>query len=114
MSLIALVISVLLVVRRLTQRRKEDQSEANMAFADEEEERLKRGKVLRILTVIVGVLTPIVWLILDDLRLPMAWINRWTIIVAIFFIVHLVLLIVYKVRRRKRDEENYYQEDKVS
>jgi preprotein translocase subunit SecG len=37
----------------------------------------------------------------------MAWINRWTIIVAIVFIVHIILLIAYKIRRRDadRDEE---------
>jgi preprotein translocase subunit SecG len=36
----------------------------------------------------------------------MAWINKWTIIVGIVFLVHIILLLVYKIRSREKDDEN--------
>jgi cytochrome bd-type quinol oxidase subunit 2 len=93
LSIIAVIISILLIVGALAKRKRED------------EERQKKGAILRILAIIVGVLTPIIWIVLDDFHQPMAWINQWTLIVAIAFIVHIVLFAVYKARNRKDESE---------
>jgi uncharacterized repeat protein (TIGR02543 family) len=88
MSLVAVVISVLLLIGAFFRKNR------------------KRGRILKIATVIVGVLTAIVWIVLDDFSLPMAWINKWTLYVGIVFIVHIVLLVVYKLRRKNNDGDN--------
>ncbi|MDR0853109.1 MAG: InlB B-repeat-containing protein, partial [Clostridiales Family XIII bacterium] len=106
MSLVAVVVSVLLVVGIFMRRREDDDEEAERFDEDsEEDDRRRRGKILKTLTIIVGILTPIVWLILDNLNQPMVWINNWTVFVGITFIVHIILLIVYKLRKGNEEQE---------
>ncbi|MDR0853711.1 MAG: InlB B-repeat-containing protein [Clostridiales Family XIII bacterium] len=102
-SLVATIISVLLVAGTLVKRRRED--DLYDGYIDDEAQN-KRGKVLKALTVIFGILTPIVWLILDNLNQPMVWINNWTFFVGIVFIAQIALLVVYKLRRADRDSEH--------
>jgi uncharacterized membrane protein len=91
-------------------------AEVGGADGEEEEEKkerkfYKRSMALRILTMFFGVLTPIVFFWLDNMKLPMDWINRWTIYVAIVFLVHLLSLLAYRLRRiRQRDEEEEEEE----
>jgi uncharacterized repeat protein (TIGR02543 family) len=106
LSLLALIISVLLAIGAFFRRRQRDEDDHTEQDNDKQR---KRGKILKVLTIVVGILTPIVWLILDNLNQPMVWINKWTLIVAIFFIVHIALLLVYKIRsgRKNQGEEDY-------
>jgi uncharacterized repeat protein (TIGR02543 family) len=110
MSLVAVVISVLLVFGVFMRRREDDDEEERVDSDREEENRRRRAKILKTLTVIVGVLTPIVWLILDNLNQPMAWINNWTVFVGITFIVHIALLVVYKLRKGSEEKEEEEEE----
>jgi len=69
----------------------------------------KRGA--RLLAVIFGILTPVVWLILDWPLQTMAWVNQSTIIVAIVFAVSLASILVYNAR--KRDADDWGSSEKV-
>jgi uncharacterized repeat protein (TIGR02543 family) len=93
MSFIAVVISVLMLVGS----------------------RDRRVNILRVLTIIAGGLTPVVWLWLDNLNQSIVWINRWTIFVGIVFAIHVALLVVYKVKKNKdeNDDEDAYGYDAV-
>jgi hypothetical protein len=62
-----------------------------------------------IFAVLLGLLTPMVWLLLDTLSLPMALLNKWTLYVAIVFALQLVMMVIHKTYERKREEE---KEDK--
>ncbi|MDR0854348.1 MAG: hypothetical protein LBN34_08255, partial [Clostridiales Family XIII bacterium] len=111
MSLIAVLVSLLLILGAIFRRIYRNEDEDKEAYADsdaddEDEKRKKVSKVLKVATIILGILTPIVWLILDDLTLPMVWINKWTLYVGIVFLVHIVFLIVYKARRHKEDSDD--------
>jgi hypothetical protein len=48
------------------------------------------------------VLTPVVWLFVDDLSTPMVWINKWTLAVGICFLLHLVLTVLHTLTGRRR------------
>ncbi|MDR0854456.1 MAG: InlB B-repeat-containing protein, partial [Clostridiales Family XIII bacterium] len=105
MSLVAVVVSVLLVVGIFMRRRDDDDEDERLDEDREEEDRRRRGKILKTLTIIVGIMTPIVWLVLDNLNQPMVWINNWTVFVGITFIVHIALLIAYKFRKGNEEQE---------
>jgi uncharacterized repeat protein (TIGR02543 family) len=98
LSLIAIIISVLLIIWTVFKRKDKDAHREVYTEEGYEAKRKSNAAILRALTIIVGVLTPVVWLILDNINLPMAWINKWTLYVGIVFIVQIALLIVYKVR----------------
>jgi uncharacterized repeat protein (TIGR02543 family) len=103
LSVIAVVITILLSAGALLRGRNKEQESSGER--DEEKKRRRRGRLLKLIAGIVGILTLLVWLILDDTSLPMAWINRYTIIVVVFFIVHLVLVIAYKIQRARMDSD---------
>jgi amino acid transporter len=92
-------------------RRKRDDDEEEDRDKDDDDERRKRQRttIFTILAAIFGILTPIVWLLLDDLDLPMDWINRYTLYVAIAFIIHLILFIVHKTRKEKNEVDDEEQ-----
>jgi uncharacterized repeat protein (TIGR02543 family) len=100
MSLIAIILSVILIVCRIVGRRSvEDEYEY-----EDEDERERNAFALRILTIIFGILTPVVFLILDDMHQPMVWINKWTPYVGFVFIVHIALFLFYKFRNKEKDQ----------
>jgi membrane protein implicated in regulation of membrane protease activity len=78
--------------------------------SEEAEEEMKRKWRRRTLTLILmcaaGLLTGILFLILDNMRLPMAWINTWTPLIALVFIIHVIMTFMHKRTMRKEDEEN--------
>ncbi|MDR0875663.1 MAG: InlB B-repeat-containing protein [Clostridiales Family XIII bacterium] len=112
LSIIGVLIAIVLSVGAATRKRRRKEAEENRfrSLTDEEEKavekRQKRTNLTRILAIIVGVLVIVVWLLLDDLTLPMAWINKWTLYVIITFAVHLVLVFVHKRVANKEDEED--------
>ncbi|MDR1953524.1 MAG: prealbumin-like fold domain-containing protein [Clostridiales Family XIII bacterium] len=103
LSLIALLITLTLLITAFIRRRM-DEDEGKYE-RDERDERMRKGWLLRIFTAVTGLLVGIVFLIVDDLSLPMDWINRWTIYVGIVFIVHILLLAIYLYRHRAEEDE---------
>jgi uncharacterized repeat protein (TIGR02543 family) len=110
LSIIAVVITVLLAVGTLLRRKEGRDNEALGMYRSEERART-RGNLLKIPACAAGVLTLIIWLILDDLSLPLAWVNKWTGIIVVIFIIHLVLLAAYKLLAGRRPED---EDDEVN
>jgi uncharacterized repeat protein (TIGR02543 family) len=113
MSLVAVVVAVLLVLGAIVRRRDEDeiagQARNDAGYNnDAAGDYRRRGKILRVLTIVLGVLTPVVWFVLDTLNQKVVWINKFTVYVGIVFVATVVLLVVYKVW--KGDEKREAQE----
>ncbi|GHU65000.1 hypothetical protein AGMMS49983_11960 [Clostridia bacterium] len=107
LSLIAVLFALLLLIRIAAKRREhKDAVLYEGEETKEKEERRRYTKALQITTIVIGVLTLIVWLILDDLSLPMVWINKWTIFVAVVFLVHIIFLAVYRYNKAKEEKED--------
>lgn len=80
---------------------------------DELDELRKKGRLARILAVIAGIITPIVWLILDLPLIGMVWIDHSTPWTALVFIIMLIFTLVFNMRKRDpEDEETERTEDK--
>jgi hypothetical protein len=104
LSAVAVVIAIFFVIGFAMKRSRVKQYE-NIGVYDSEALALakKRGNLLRLLTVLFGVLTLVTWLILDDFTVGMVWINANTIIVGVFFIVTVVLCGATNARKAKAD-----------
>jgi hypothetical protein len=103
-SLLAVIGAVRMIVKAIRRRRRREVDE--QAGEREYERRKKKGRTLRTLVIILGVLTPPVWLFFDDLRQPMVWINKWTLYVGLLFLAHLALTIIYESRQKGREDED--------
>ncbi|MDR3282607.1 MAG: hypothetical protein LBS92_03225 [Candidatus Methanoplasma sp.] len=76
-------------------------------FARDEDERRpgRLHSVLTILAIVLGILAAAAWFLLDDLSLPMDWVNRWTPVVGMLLAAAVVLLIVRHALRGEGSEE---------
>jgi uncharacterized repeat protein (TIGR01451 family) len=113
-SLLSLILSLIAVlsavyhilsalVLRLRQRKEE-------ALPNEDESQdvtglTHKGAVLRTAVIALGLLTAAIWLLFEDLTTHMVLVNRFTIIVGICFILHILVTIIHSVHRRNRQAE---------
>jgi uncharacterized repeat protein (TIGR02543 family) len=96
-AVLGLSISVVLILSAIVRRRRKD------GIADEGTKRKDAvARTLTALTALVGVLVSIIWLLLDDLSLPVAWINHQTVFVGIAFAVQIIIFVVYVLRTKTR------------
>jgi hypothetical protein len=116
LSLIALIMGIGLVLRCVFRR----QTDIDMLGLDTEVEaralrRRRVRRVMRPMSIILAFIPGIVWLWLDDLRLPMTWYNRWTPCVIIAFIVFALMFIGFIIAKRRRngdEDADYLDEDR--
>jgi len=107
LSIIALLIALFLLVALIRSRRKDDK-------LSETEEQTKRRRRFITLGMVTGILTPIVWLVLDNFYQEVVWINKWTIFVGISFIVHIIMYACYlRVTQSQRANQEKYQESQA-
>jgi uncharacterized repeat protein (TIGR02543 family) len=101
LSFIGVVVSACLIAGAALARRRKDEE----VFNTEEDQYRRKGGFLRALAVIAGILTAVIFLILDDLSAPVVWVNQYTIIVGIVFIVHIFFAVIYKARKGNEPDE---------
>lgn len=113
-SVLGLAISVVLVINIFAKRKEQDKADKtqnnrpNTADAPQDENKLRTKRALALFkvgTILFGVLTGVLFLILEDIRLPMTWITQWTPIIVPVFVVHLVLLLLYNATKSKKSDE---------
>jgi pilin isopeptide linkage protein len=124
MSLIGAAISIIALVIHLKSRRKGSRNDDGqngdrqyVEYTDEEKEREPKYRrlcnTLLALSVPVGILVGIVFLILDDFTCPMAFINNNTLLVGIIFLVQVILVTTQSIIRRKKAREEYDDDDGI-
>jgi len=114
MSVAAALTAILLLVFMYFRRRKyeeymkelEDQGLLTDDRIDKLAERWKQGRLPRALAIIAGIVTPIIWLILDLPLIGMVWIDRSTPWITLVFIITMTLTLVFNIRKKNPDDEN--------
>ncbi|MDR1013888.1 MAG: InlB B-repeat-containing protein [Coriobacteriales bacterium] len=69
-------------------------------------ERRYRLRALKVVAACAGILVAVLFLLLDDMRLPMVWVNCWTPLIGAVFLLHLVLAIVQCAVKRPRTDDD--------
>jgi alpha-tubulin suppressor-like RCC1 family protein/uncharacterized Tic20 family protein len=100
LSLILGIASVIISLMFMLIRRRKDEEK----YTDAEH---KNRSVLKLTAVLLGIIPIVLFLVLDDLTASMVFVNRYTVLVAIGFIIHIVIATVAKVRSDKDEEEQY-------
>ncbi|MDR3305631.1 MAG: hypothetical protein LBS85_06380 [Clostridiales Family XIII bacterium] len=104
LAVIALVTTVFTIGSVLLGRRYR-RSMDELGAVDKENRRQKNSFILAVLTCAFGVLTFLIWLVLDDRSLPMVWFNRYTDLVFVFFLLNIVLFIARRTAIHKIEQE---------
>lgn len=98
LSIASLLITFVLFARSFSRPKTEE-------YGDETEEpRRNKWSIPRALAVIAGALPGILFLLLDDLTLPMVWVNKWTIITVVAFVVFIIAIVLQRTYTRHRSD----------
>ena len=110
MSLVALFCTIVLVISMMKRKKTNPAGDDyDNDYENEEQEAPRRNRLttLRTLAVLGGLIPGILFLILENIRLPMVWVTRWTPLIGAFFIISMALVIVHlAVKGRAKDEED--------
>ena len=72
---------------------------------EESEEELKRKGLFRILTIVPAAISVIAFFLTEDMRNPMTFTDKWTILMAILLIATAILTILSKKKRVEGDDQ---------
>lgn len=85
-------------------RKKEDTEEDENGEEVVVQEYKKHGG-LKVLSALVAIVSVIVFIITENMRLPMAFVDKWTILMAILFVGQLLVTIIGRRRKKEDDDE---------
>jgi len=117
MSVIAILNTVILLVTLFIKKRETDNEHEDDIDTYDDDDRPQdirtRLLKLKIPALLTGIIPGILFLLLENIRLPVTWITQWTPIIGAFFIIHMALVIIhYMIKRRvnTEDEDDEKQE----
>lgn len=118
-AILALLMAIVLIVGIFSRRKRKQAEEteeqaklraeriANGEEAEEpEDNKGKPGLVWRVLAIIAGVLSHIVFLFTENIRLPMTFVDRWTLLMVILLAVQLILMLILRKARQAKDQDD--------
>jgi hypothetical protein len=107
LSVIAAAITVVSILTTILRRKGIAVSDKTKVYDDASIDRNAKlsSTLLQVASWLFGILTIVTWFVLDNLNQPMVWINKYTIVVLIVFVIHLVLKIVHSAKVGKGDEK---------
>jgi len=113
MAVCAILSAILLLVFVYFRKRKyekyEDELDDQGLLTDDRQGELddlrKKGRLLKAFAIVAGIITPVIWLILDWPIRGMVWIDHSTPWVAVVFIVTMALTLAFNLRKKNPDDE---------
>ena len=102
---------ILLLSKRHRNDEEEDEEErqARIERGEEKEQEQKRGWICKVLGVIVAIASVVFFILTEDMSLPMALTDKWTIWMIVIAIVELVLVLVGRHWKDVDDEDQEQQ-----
>ena len=101
LNLIALIATAFTALGMILTNKKEKEEDSENENASEEEEgKRKNSKLFGIIPAVVAL---VVFILTENMKLPMVIIDRWTLLMAVILLVNLVL--AYLTRRDKNQKE---------
>ena len=85
-------------------RRKQEADEEN----DQPETEIKRRGILRLFSAVVAVGSIIVFVLTEDMSLPMQWTDKWTVVMAVLAVIQVLTVIFAKKKEQEVEEDETY------
>ena len=100
LTILACIMSVALIITYFT-RKKEDEEAAYAE--DQEEKEIKKKGLWRLISAAWGILMIIVFILTEDMTLPMVFVDKWTILMIVMTAIQGGIMIMS--RKKYEDEE---------
>ena len=107
LAALAFICLVALVIHAFTGRRKSDaKSNKYETTENDEDDKRRSGIAWRIIGIVAGIASPILFFLTEDITLPMILVDSWTLWMLLITVVQLVAVIVFWRVRKIEDEED--------
>jgi uncharacterized repeat protein (TIGR02543 family) len=110
-AILTAVICILLLISLLKRKKDEDEeeeeTESKKASEEDEDEKRKKQRVLvKVLGIIPAVASVIAFILTENMKNPMRWVDRWTILMIILLVIE-ILMACFSSKKEKveKDEE---------
>ena len=109
LSIIGIILGIVTGVRAiLLHKREQDEAKNGEIFEEEEDRRrvyYKRRFIWLIITFVMAIVGIVVFILTEDIRLPMVFVDKWTIVNAIILAVEIVAVVFCFKRRKDSDDD---------
>ena len=103
LTILTALASLLMLTFYFVGKRREDEDEDSMR-AEEEEEKLKRKGLVRLLSILPAAFAVITFILTEDMRNPMAFVDKWTLLMLLYAVANAVLAFLAVKKWEKEDE----------
>ena len=94
-AIITAILCLIMLIRYFGKRREEDEETG-------EETEIKRKGLIRLLSLIPAIAAIIIFILTEDMTLPMQLVDKWTLLMVVILIIQIIVAIFAK---KKKDEE---------
>lgn len=121
-AVLALVFAILMFATMFKRNKKRDETddekyarmEAEAALGEEPEEtprNKKSGLIWRILSILSGVLAPIVFLLTENMNNPMVFVDRWTLLMVVILAIQVISMLLVRYTRSREDKDDLEEQE---
>ena len=103
LTILTALASLLMLTFYFVGKRREDEDEDSIR-AEEEEEKLKRKGLVRLLSILPAAFAVITFILTEDMRNPMAFVDKWTLLMLLYAVANAVLAFLAVKKWEKEDE----------
>ena len=100
-AILTVIFSVVLLIGLAGKKTKTEEAENG----DEVEKEIKKKKFWRFFSIVPALAAVIVFLLTEDMRLPMVFVDRWTLLMVIIGLVQALVMVFAKKTKKDPDEE---------
>lgn len=118
LAIVTGLISLMLVITYFVKKRRDDEEDTERATMtraeakaekEDEETHVKRKGLGRILSLVVTIIAVVVFILTENMSLPMVWTDEWTLLMGIIAIVNVVLAFLCRKEKKGNDEQQNKQ-----
>ena len=91
-TLLTFIIAILLLIMAWINKRKEN-----------DDVKIKNHMIKRIISIVVAIISGFIFLITEDITLPMVLIDQWTLIMIVIFLIQIVIMILCKHKKQENE-----------
>lgn len=101
LNLILTIISCIIAIVLIFAKKKSENEE----YTDEEKKDIRGIKRFKIYSILIGIISIIVFILTEDMTLPMILIDKWTILMAVFTIIEIINIFIIRYKSKEEDED---------
>lgn len=101
-NLIATILGCIIALLALFIKKKSDNEE----YTEDEESDIRKMRITKIASILIGIISIIVFILTEDMSLPMILTDKWTLCMILLLIIEVVNILIVKKQSQREEEDD--------